>query len=118
MPLDLGVAARDRPYLPGPRPSPAWRYAEFGGDGERDDGVAAVDLAGKAVEPPCPAGRIEHPVAPRSLRPGGGRFGHSLQRQSSPARRRCDPHSGQHQESSCQRWPAANQVTWRAWPAA
>ena len=51
-------------------------------------------------------------------RTGGRRFGHSPQYQSSPSRRRCDPQFGQHQESSCQRWPAATQVTWRACPAA
>ncbi len=49
---------------------------------------------------------------------GGRANAHSPHRQPSVSRCRCEPHSGQHQESSCQRWPAATQVTCCAAPAA
>ncbi len=57
--------------------------------------------------------------APSSTHGVGGRVnGHSPQRQPAASRWRCEPHSGQHQESSCHSCPAATQVTCRAAPAA
>ena len=51
-------------------------------------------------------------LEPSSTQRADGRVnGHSPHRQPSSSRRRCEPHSGQHQESSCQRCPAATQVT-------
>ncbi len=52
---------------------------------------------------------------PSSTQRAAGRLNaHSPHRQPMSSRRRCDPHCGQHHESSCQRWPAATQVTWAA----
>ncbi len=48
----------------------------------------------------------------------GRRNVHSPHRQPSSSRSRCEPHSAQHQESSCQRWPAATQMTCSAPEAA
>ena len=55
--------------------------------------------------PPELSGRVRFQLA------AGRRKVHSPHRQPSSSRRRCEPHSGQHQESSCQRCPAATQVT-------
>ena len=61
----------------------------------------------------CPAESMTE--GPSSTQRAAGRLNsHSPHRQPRSSRRRCDPQRGQHQESSCQRWPAATQVTWWA----
>ena len=57
------------------------------------------------------AGGVEHALVLDVHCGSGRRSGQPVHHHCSPERWMVEPHSGQTQESSCQRWPALNQVT-------